>query len=283
MFRSWTTVTLLLSKNKLNNNTIKKIKNFTDNNKFDIIYLPSNFTPNKYGKFKEPYYYNAVNNLLQNKQNFQKNYLFNIAPSYDDKPFYFNFFKFSKFPELYKIIGEKWQPFFDSGFLLFFIFIQALILSLVFILLPLKFFKNTKLKKTPLIYFFCLGIAYLFIEIVLIQKFILFLGHIIYSTTTIIFSMLLFSSLGAYISNSLKIKETKKILLLLFFVILAYSILLPVFFKKLVILTLVLKIVLSILVVAPKTAAIMDFIYSLPFFDTKRSVGSMSSIYCQLL
>ena len=260
MFRSWTTVTLLLFKNKLNNNTIKKIKNFTDNNKFDIIYLPSNFTPNKYGKFKEPYYYNAVNNLLQNKQNFQKNYLFNIAPPYDDKPFYFNFFKFSKIPELYKVIGEKWQPFFDSGFLLFFVLVQALILSLIFILLPLKFFKNTKLKKTALIYFFCLGIAYLFIEIVLIQKFILFLGHIIYSTATIIFSMLLFSSLGAYISNSLKIKETKKILLLLFFVILAYSIILPVFFKKLIILTLMLKIVLSVFIVAP-----ISFIMGMPF------------------
>lgn len=260
MFRSWTTITLLISKNKLNNNTIKKIKNFTNTNKFDIIYLPSDFTPNKYGKFKEPYYYNLINNLLKNKKEFQKNYLFNIAPTYDNKPFYFNFFKFSKFPLLYKIIGNKWQPFFDSGFLLFFILVQALILSLIFILSPLKFFKNIKIKKLSLIYFFCLGISYLFIEIVLIQKFILFLGHVIYSTTTIIFSLLLFSSFGAYFSNNLKTKKTKNIIILLFFIIILYSIFLPIILNKLIILNLIIKIILSIIIIAP-----LAFIMGMPF------------------
>jgi len=260
MFRTWTTTTLLISKNKLDKDKIKKIKDFTNKNKFDIIYLPSNFTPNKYGKFKKPYYYNSINNLLKNKKEFQKNYLFNIAPTYDNKPFYFNFFKFSKFQELYKTMGKKWQPFFDSGFLLFFIFIQALILALIFILLPLHYFKKAKLKKLPLIYFFCLGISYLSIEIVLIQKFILFLGHIIYSTTTIIFSILLFSSLGAYISNNMEIKRIKHIIPTLFFTIILYSIFLPIILNKLIIFNLTMKIILSIIIIAP-----LAFIMGIPF------------------
>ncbi len=260
MFRSWTTITLLISKNKLDNNSIKKIEDFTSKNKFDIIYLPSEFTPNKYGKFKEPYYYNSINNLLKNKEDFQKNYLFNIAPAHDNKPFYFNFFKFSKFPDLYKIIGNKWQPFFDSGFLLFFILVQASILSLIFILLPLNFFKNIKIKKIPLIYFFCLGISYLFIEIVLIQKFILFLGHVIYSTTIIIFSLLLFSSFGALLSNNLKTKKIKNIIILLFFTIILYSIFLPIILNKLIIFNLIIKMILSIIIISP-----LAFIMGMPF------------------
>lgn len=260
MFRSWTTTTLLMSKSKLNNDAIKKIKDITSKNKFDIMYLPSDFTPNRHGKFKEAYYSNSIKGLLDNKKEFQKNYLFNIAPTYDNKPFYFNFFKFSKFLELYKTMGEKWQPFFDSGFLLIFILMQTLILSLVFILLPLRFFKNIKIKKSPLIYFFCLGIAYLFIEIVLIQKFILFLGHVIYSTTVIIFSVLLFSSLGAYISNKLDAKKIKNIIILLFFIIILYSVLLPIILNKLIIFNLIIKLILSVVIIAP-----LGFIMGMPF------------------
>ena len=57
LIRSWTTVTLLLSKQKLTEEDIKNIEDFTEKNKFDIIYMPANFTPNKYAKFDEPYYY----------------------------------------------------------------------------------------------------------------------------------------------------------------------------------------------------------------------------------
>ena len=52
MFRSWTTVTLVLSKQNLDSITTAKIKHFIDKNKFDIIYLPSDFTPNKNLRFK---------------------------------------------------------------------------------------------------------------------------------------------------------------------------------------------------------------------------------------
>ena len=197
MFRSWTTVTLLLSKKDLDQNTIRKIKHFTGKNKFDIIYLPSKFTPNKNLKFEEPYYYNAVQNLLKNKKEFYKEYVFDVKAVTDDKPFYFNFFKISKIKELHNLIGQRFNPLLDSGFLLFFMLIQALILALIFILLPMRFFNkiHRKIKKKPLAYFFAIGLSFLFIEIVLIQKFILFLGHIIFSSSTIIFSILFFSSL----------------------------------------------------------------------------------------
>ncbi len=259
MFRSWTTITLLLFKNNIDNNTINKIKIFTNKNKFDLIYIPSSFFPNRYGKFKEPFYYNSVNSLLKNKEGFQKNYIFDIGPVSDDKPFYFNFFKLSKFPELYKTMGEKWQPFFDSGFLLFFIFMQASILSLIFILLPLYFHKKTD-KKIPLIYFFAIGISYLFIEIVLIQKFILFLGHIIFSSSTIIFSILLFSSLGSLYSQRLKIKKLSKIIFSIFILTIFYIFLLNFVIDKFIALNLVPKIVLTVIITAP-----LGFFMGFPF------------------
>ena len=255
MLNSWNTITLLLSKKDLDEKTVKKIKEFSDKNKFDIIYLPKqfDFEPNKYAKFKEAYHYNALQQLLKDKNEFYKNYLFDVSPVYDDKPYYFNFFKPSKFLELKRILGQRWNPFLDSGFLLFFILIQALILALLFIFIPL-FFKK-KIEKIPnkksLLYFFAIGIGFLFIEIVLIQKFILFLGHTIFSTTTIIFSMLLFSSLGSLYSQRIDLNNLKKVIFILFLLIIAYSFLLKFLIESFIILNLISKIILTSIFIAP--------------------------------
>ncbi len=256
MFRSLQTSTLIIGKNKLDYN---KIKDFSEKNKYDIIYLPANFTPNIYAKFKEPYYYNSINNLIKNKTEFYNNYIFDITPVYDDKPFYFNFFKWSKIKEIQEIT-HQYNPFFDSGFLLLFILIQAIILSIIFILLPLKVFKKTNIKKLPLVYFFFIGIAFMFIEIVLIQRFILFFGQVIYSVAVIISSLLLFSSLGSLYSQKLKTDRLKLIIIILFLLIIIYNLILPTILSKLIILNLIQKIILTIIMISP-----LSFLMGMPF------------------
>jgi len=52
-----------------------------------------------------------------------------------------------------------------------------------------------------LFYFLCIGAAYILIEMALIQKFVLFLGHPTYALTVVIFSMLVSSGLGSYFSR----------------------------------------------------------------------------------
>jgi hypothetical protein len=54
-----------------------------------------------------------------------------------------------------------------------------------------------------LLYFVCIGAGYILIQVALIQKFILFLGHPTYALTVIIFSMLISSGLGSYYSRPL--------------------------------------------------------------------------------
>ncbi|MBW2991562.1 hypothetical protein KY348_07745 [Candidatus Woesearchaeota archaeon] len=260
MFRSWTTVTLLLSKKEFDENRINQIKSFTEKNKFDIIYLPAEFEPNRHGKFKEPYYYQGASHILENKKRFYKNYLFDVSPVYDDKPFYFNFFKPSKAKQLYNILGQSWQPFLDQGFLLIFLLAQAIILSLIFILLPLKFLRKAELRKKPLAFFFCIGIAYLFIEIVLIQKFILLFGQVIYSVSTVIFSMLLFSSIGSLVSQRLKTKNIFKVIIILFILIILYYLLTPLIINSLISLSLIIKIILTSIYIAP-----LGFFMGMPF------------------
>lgn len=53
----------------------------------------------------------------------------------------------------------------------------------------------------PFLYFSSLGIAYLFIEIPLIQRSILLLGHPTYAFTIVVLSLLFFSSLGSLLAR----------------------------------------------------------------------------------
>jgi len=260
-FRSWTTFTLLLNKNDFLEERINKIKNFTEKNKFDLIYLAqSNFTPNQYGQFEEPYYYNAIQQILTDKQQFYDGYLFDVTPVTDEKPFYSNFFKWSKVKALYQLAGTKWHPFLDSGFMLLFLFLQALILSLVFVLLPIKFFKRFSAKKISLIYFLCLGLGYLFVEIVLIQKFILFLGHITYAISTVIFAVLIFSSLGSLISQKYSIKKLPWLITILVVLIIVYALVLPAILNSLIEHSLLIKMLFTVLLISP-----LAFVMGMPF------------------
>lgn len=250
MFRSWTTTTLIIGKNL----DSERILEFTENNKFDIIYLPINFTPNKFAKFDEPIYYQAVNQILHNRT-FYDNYIFDVTPVSDDKPFYFNYFKLTKLKQLHDIIGENWQPFNDPGFLLVFLFIQAFVLSLLFVLTPVTILRT--LPSLKLLFFMFIGFAYLFVEIVFIQKFIFVLNNITYSAAIVILAMLLFSGIGALHSKKFKLD---KVLLTIFVLILACSILLPIIINFIMIFNVFLKILFILIVIAP-----IAFFMGMPF------------------
>src|SRR5204862_767477 len=54
-----------------------------------------------------------------------------------------------------------------------------------------------------LLYFVAIGVGYILVEVALIQKFVLFLGHPTKALTVVIFSMLLSSGLGSFASRTL--------------------------------------------------------------------------------
>ena len=64
---------------------------------------------------------------------------------------------------------------------------------------------GTRLPTQPgvrgfLMYFLFIGTGYILIEVGLIQKFVLFLGHPTYALTVVIFSMLVSSGIGSFAS-----------------------------------------------------------------------------------
>ncbi len=66
-----------------------------------------------------------------------------------------------------------------------------------------------------LAYVLCLGAGYILIQVALIQRFILLLGHPEYALTVIVFSMLVWSGLGSYASKTVVAGEDGRLILVL--------------------------------------------------------------------
>ena len=263
VIRSMQTLTLLVKKEEFTRDDIEIIKKFCREKKYDLVYIPgiTEGDVNIYNKFPEPYYYRMVQDILFNKTRFYDQYVFDVSPVSDDRPFFFHFFKWSKLKETYESMGKKWQPFVEGGYLVPVIFVQALILSFIFILLPMYSFKRLKKKihgkYKILTYFLCLGMGYMFIEIALIQKFILFLGHPTYAIAIVIFSLLLCSGAGSFFSERF---DLRKVIVGLSALTLIYLITLLYLFNILLGQGLFTRALISLLVISP-----IGFLMGIPF------------------
>src|SRR5258706_4266671 len=78
--------------------------------------------------------------------------------------------------------------------------VSALILVLPRLLLGSRLPKQ-KNVMTFLWYFLCLGAGYIMVQVALIQRFVLLLGHPAYALTVIVFSMLVASGAGSFFSS----------------------------------------------------------------------------------
>lgn len=265
--RGYSTVTLFLKKTPLREEDVEKIKKFSKEKKFDLIYYPkiSKEDTNIYNKLPEPFFYQMTQEILfGDRKKLYSEYLLDISSTTDEKPYFFSFFRLEKIPELYSSLGKKWEPFFESGFLVFLVFFQALFFTIILIFSPLHFFKKIKKKIDGkfyiLSYFFAIGLGYMLIEISLIQKFILFLGQPIFSISLVISSLLIFSGLGSLFSEKLKINFLKKIIFLLSVLILSYLIILPLIFNQFLGESLFFRILISLLTLIP-----ISFLMGMPF------------------
>jgi hypothetical protein len=99
-----------------------------------------------------------------------------------------------------------------------------------------------------LLYFGLLGLGYLFVEIPLMQRSILFLGHPAYAMAAVLFAILLFSGLGSAASHRVSLRVT---LIMLPVVVLAYTLGLPRLFQMTLAAPLWVRLIIAVVVLAP--------------------------------
>jgi predicted membrane-bound spermidine synthase len=208
--RSWGTISLFIKKSPISSMDIEKLKSFAQGQLFDLIYYPG-IHPEEtdlHTKLGRPFYFDLVRRLLSpgSRKKFCDEYLFDIRPVTDDRPFFYNYYKPARLRDSYATLGKKWLPFLQGESLVPIILVQASIISGLLIFAPLlklrkKYSIKPKRISIILCYFGLIGAAFIFIEISLLQKYILFLGHPLYSAAAVIFALLFSSGLGSLYSK----------------------------------------------------------------------------------
>ena len=174
--------------------------------RYELLYLPGDAPRNPFSR------------LLRSRDPdaYARGYDFDISPVSDDRPFFF----FTVQPrDVFKLASMLTSTVQDYKInravpLLFEVTGVSILATLLVLLVPPLVLRSRlpreRRARRFLLYFVCLGVGYILVQVALTQKFVLLLGHPAYSLTVVIFSMLLFSGFGSYSSRALVGKSDRR-------------------------------------------------------------------------
>lgn len=186
--------TLLIKKSKFLPSEIEQIEGVSQEMGFEVVYTPLHCNDKTFLELI----------TAPDPVQFYRAFPIDVSPPTDDKPFFFHMLRvkdfFAKRGLSQGIVSPNVQAIFILGNLL----LIVTFLTMLFILGPLWAFKRASLRGAQmsfLLYFACLGLGFMMVEIPLVQRFTLFLGHPIYALSVILFSLLIFSGVGSLLTN----------------------------------------------------------------------------------
>lgn len=198
--RGWATGTLLVKRTLFTDEEIARARRWAEERGFDVDYFPgaAERDVNLRNVMAAPEYFQAARSVLfGDREEFFRDHLFNVRPATDERPYFFHFFRWMSAPHLLRTMGKEWVPFVEWGYIvLVATLLQAVLASVVLIVLPLRSAVGGS-RLTVFVYFACLGLGFMLLEIALLQKFILFLGHPLYSAAVVIATFLVFAGAGS--------------------------------------------------------------------------------------
>jgi hypothetical protein len=227
-YRTFNTMTLVVSRRPFAPGQLAKVRAFLAANGFDLVAAPDMHPAeaNRYNVLEAPLYYRAFQQLLgPQRDEFIRDHTFDITPPTDDRPFFFHYFRWRQVDMILATLGKTWQPFGGGGYLvLVLLLILAVLASVVLIILPmllrgarvrLSAPRPSTASSSPsparvvslstLVVFFALGIGYLFVEIPLIQRFVVYLGHPTLAFAAVLTAVLVFSGVGSLLAPRLPV------------------------------------------------------------------------------
>lgn len=195
---SWgATDTVLIGRSAFQDSDLARLRAAAPHGHFRFLYLPDETIPN------------AFTSLIRspNRSSFERQYRYDVSAVDDNRPFFFytvqprdvwNFLKHaSRLSADYQVNRAVPLLF---GLLIVSALATGIMLGLPRVLLGSRL-PSDKGTLRFLWYFIFIGAGYILIQVALVQKFVLFLGHPTYALTVIIFSMLISSGLGSYFSR----------------------------------------------------------------------------------
>ncbi|MBP3193272.1 hypothetical protein [Natronogracilivirga saccharolytica] len=211
--RNWGTITFLMSRSPFTSAERDKAREFSRDRSFDPLVM-SDIRAEERERFNEtedPGFFDYVDTLVFGKpERFLEGYTFDISPATDNRPFFSHFMTLESIPELREMYGDDQIPYMELGFVMAWAtLVQIVVASIVLIILPLfrVGWKGTR-RRWTFLYFSGIGTGFMFFEMVLIQKLVLYLGQPVYATAAVLAALLLFSGIGSRFSSRLPANRT---------------------------------------------------------------------------
>ncbi len=190
-------LTTLIKRSPFTSSEIKTLLQTCDNLGFEILYYP--------GRTIKDSLISILLNYPYPEQIWQ-NFDIDISPVTDNRPFFF--YQNRLKDTLSFLWGMPQRQLQGNGlFILIKVITITIILVLAFYLLPLLFRRDLlsgsswKDNSWFLLYFSMLGLGFMFLEVLLIQRWSLVIGNPIYTLSIILFSLLIFTGAGSYLTN----------------------------------------------------------------------------------
>lgn len=186
--------TLLISREPFSAEAVERARTWASENGFVILADPLTATDTTYSEYLR----------ASDPRAFEAQYPYQIAPVTDDNPFFYNYYRIESAIQRDNFRGGgSLMPL--GNLILLTLIVLSTLTAALFIVLPL--WRNQRaglavpLARRMLVYFGCLGAGYIFIEIIMIQRYTLFIGYPTVATTTTIFSLLVFSGIGSLLGR----------------------------------------------------------------------------------
>jgi len=209
MIRSYDTITLIVSAEALSDDRLAAVRAFCDRGGFDVAYLPGASAGDRppAHAMPEPYYARAAEGILgEDPEAFFDNYLFDVRPVTDDRPFFNHFVRPAALPRLVRRLGTFSRMFVELGWLLLLAgLVQAVPVAALLTVAPLMGrrgdLRGAPGKARAFAYVALIGVGFMALEMSFLQRLTLYLADPIYSAAAVIASFLVFAGIGSQLSR----------------------------------------------------------------------------------
>jgi hypothetical protein len=242
--------TFLFGRAEFTDDEARAVDDVAARNGFTVLYTPLHRPPNDFTRLAE----------AADPREIWAESEGDISPPTDNRPFFFNTVRLHNLGAVLRSAGE-WRKTNLGTFVLFSLLAITTVLTVVFILGPLAVARRGVLAAAAgsrlacLLYFAGLGAGFIILEVALVQKCILFLGHPVYSLAVVLFSLLAFSGVGSFVSGRFADARLRtvlpRLLLVLAGAVVVYVLLLSPIFHALVQLGRGYRIVIAVALLAP--------------------------------
>lgn len=140
--------------------------------------------------------------------------VYEFSPPTDERPYFFNMLKpgsLFRLSQEDRSIVTQGNMLATLTLLLLAAIAFTLVIALIFV--PLWRSGGTELGRAhflyAVIYFACIGVGFMMIQIPYMQRFSVYLGHPIYAMAVILFTMILFTGVGSFLSDRVPLEQSQ--------------------------------------------------------------------------